>query len=130
MSWAALEAAAGATIDGVLEESFTIVRRVSPSGDVNARRSSQGGPVSFQAVYSDRQVQRYPESRGHASSDAREFGGGLPKVDFPTTSLTFRPALDDLVTRVATGETFVISDVGSNGFTRTMLALTALTKTP
>jgi hypothetical protein len=125
VTWALLEAAAGATIDVPLEEPFTIQRAAAPPADPNGRKTPSGSPVPFSAVYSEPDVQRFPDARGHASSDAREFGAGKPRIDFPTASLPFRPVDTDLITRVATGVRYAISHVGGNGFTRTVLTLTA-----
>lgn len=127
--WDLLEAAAGATIDGVFEEAFTIQpTSPPPSGDRDARRIPNGPAVPFLAVFSEEHVQRFPDARGHASSDAQQFGAGKTRVDFTTAALGFRPALNDVVTRAATSTLYLVADVGGNGFTRTCLVLTAARK--
>lgn len=125
MSWAHLEAAAGATIDAVLEESFTIRQAAPPPADVNARRIVSGAPVNFSGVWSEEHVQRFPDGRGHASTDSREFGAGMVSVDYPTAALPFAAKIGDIVIRLATGRRYAVADPGGNGFTRTRLVLSS-----
>ena len=130
-AFASLFAATDPLLDNHFGEAFSIAPKVAAPSDVNARRVTDGTrvSVSFTGIWSDPHSRVYPHSRsGHAETLAGQSGDDRPMVDYVTASVGYRARIGDVVTRVATGDRYTVSDIDEDDVTRTTLALTAATK--
>jgi hypothetical protein len=115
-------------VDRQAGEDILIEPMAAPAGDVNARRVADGSRAAcaVTGVWTAPQIEfarrphEHVESRGHSLNATR------PMVKIQTVLLPYALCLGDRVTRVATGERGETALVGSDGYGRTILSLTAL----
>lgn len=119
----------GAALDSHFGEAFLHfpVARNSPQApiDVNAPAQLDGLSFAFTGVFRTTPVERFPDSRGHATSDSRQFTSGLVAVEFPVSALLERPRRGDVIVRARTGIVYEVSDSGEEMHGRLRVKLTA-----
>lgn len=111
--FARLAVSAGAAVDGVFGELWTLRPQASPEGteDVNARR--RGDPLRIEAegilgVFSDPAVRGWP--KGRAQSDDWIMARALDEatVAFETSRLPYKLRTGDVLVREDTGDRYAV----------------------
>lgn len=123
----------GGVLDDHFGEEFTIMQVAAPTPttriDVNAPAVPldpvTNPPTTFIGVFRTIPAERYPESRGHAASDAQLVSSGVVAVEYQTDALPFVPKLRDIIIRTSTGSVYEIADAGDELFGRRRFKLTA-----
>ena len=114
-------------VDRQSGESILIEPMTSSSGDVNARKvfdtSRPMTTIIGQWVAPQIEFARRPHQRVEGRN--RDVAATRPTVKFDQTLLPYGLVLGDRLTRVATGEKATASVVGSDGYGRTLVTLTA-----
>lgn len=81
--------------------------------------------VQIVAIFDDLAADRYPDARGHSSSDSVMMSASQPKIDFVSSLVPYRPRLHDRVIRLRTGDRYEVADIDTGTPGRTTLRLTA-----
>lgn len=123
----------GSALDDHFGEGFVITPTLAPTTttrvDVNAppsRDLAAGDPLPFIGILRTTPVERFPDSRGHAASDAQQFGAGVDVIEFASFALLpYRPKQRDVITRISDGARYEIASVGDEVFGRVRLKITA-----
>ena len=93
-------------------------------GYATAELLARNFPVSF--LPTEPHARESPTNRtGHPAGEGARFDDTRPVMDFETAALPYAVAIGDVVTRLADGTRYAVSDPSCDGFSRTVLALTA-----
>lgn len=120
--FAALGAAASATVDAVYAEGFRILPREAPAiaapilangrPDYNARRQTSAVRAGrdFQGVFVAPGATIHARGRGMADSTTRPIVVDHPMIDVDVGALREHPQRGDIIERTDTGERFEVTD--------------------
>lgn len=136
--FAALGAAAGATVDAVYSEAFTLEPMAEPASvdgrpaDVNARRvpSSTRPGLPFLGTYVAPGDLMNAHGRTKADATTHAIAGEKALIDIPVTALPQRPRDGDRVIREDTGEIFEVAKVLPGDFGRLRIYVTDAQRRP
>lgn len=111
-----LAAAAGATVDAIFSEGFTLEPRVAPAvatgrPDPNARRVpiTSRDSLAFIGTFVADGAQLHARGRAMDQSTTRVVIAEQPMIDVAVAALPQRPVQGDRVTRSDTGEVFEVT---------------------